>query len=238
MRMVPKPRWRGFTLVELLGSLLLLMVVVQGAWTVLARHRRAAEHTGAVAEGLETVRTLSWLLPQEFSGGRPGEDWWTEGGDSVRLRAFRGWGLVQTGRADPPRVTVCFRGVRSPNPEKDSVLMMDREGSWRAYGLQGRVKKEEGCEGWAGSWVEEWLLDAEAEGWMVGRIFERGSYHISDGALRYRRGNGGRQPMTPLRIESGVFLRGQGDGPPLAWEITLTPGPPSEGFPFWRGVAR
>jgi hypothetical protein len=27
-------------------------------------------------------------------------------------------------------------------------------------------------------------------------LFEAGSYHLSEGALRYRRGRGGRQPLT------------------------------------------
>jgi hypothetical protein len=29
------------------------------------------------------------------------------------------------------------------------------------------------------------------------RLFERGSYHLSGSALRYRRGGSGRQPLTP-----------------------------------------
>ncbi len=32
---------------------------------------------------------------------------------------------------------------------------------------------------------------------VLARLFERGSYHVSGAALRYRRGRGGRQPLTP-----------------------------------------
>ena len=43
---------------------------------------------------------------------------------------------------------------------------------------------------------ELWTIDPPVPGALVARIFERGSYHVSGGALRYRRGMGGRQPLT------------------------------------------
>ena len=36
-------------------------------------------------------------------------------------------------------------------------------------------------------------------------VFETGTYHLSRGALRYRRGRGGRQPVTEEVLESGSF---------------------------------
>jgi hypothetical protein len=43
---------------------------------------------------------------------------------------------------------------------------------------------------------ELWSVDPPVPGALVVRVFERGSYHVSGGALRYRRGMGGRQPLT------------------------------------------
>ncbi len=36
-------------------------------------------------------------------------------------------------------------------------------------------------------------------------IFERGSYHLADGAFRYRRGRAGRQPVTEALLAAGSF---------------------------------
>ncbi len=119
MRRPKNRKEQGFSLLETVVSLLLLAAVVQGGWAVLAHPRPAASAVGARAEGLETVRTIAWLLPEELSGGRPGGDWWANGNDSLALRAFRGVGLVKGGVVVDDHLRVCFRGVRSPNPEKD-----------------------------------------------------------------------------------------------------------------------
>ena len=42
-----------------------------------------------------------------------------------------------------------------------------------------------------------WTIEPPVTGALVARIFERGSYHVVGRALRYRRGLGGRQPLTP-----------------------------------------
>ena len=42
---------------------------------------------------------------------------------------------------------------------------------------------------------------------VLARVFERGSYHLEDRAIRYRAGDGGRQPLSEERLESGsAFL--------------------------------
>jgi len=46
--------------------------------------------------------------------------------------------------------------------------------------------------------LETWRLDVPIQpGMLVARLYERGSYHLSGSALRYRRGASGRQPLTP-----------------------------------------
>jgi hypothetical protein len=67
------------------------------------------------------------------------------------------------------------------------------------------------------------------------RLFESGEYHLADGALRYRRGGGGRQPLTPERLGLGSGFRAlqngvevqiefpgnprAGDIPPFVWPV-------------------
>ena len=231
----PKSRNQGFSLLETVVSLLLLAAVVQSGWVVLAHHRTAASHVGARAEGLETVRTLAWLLQEEVSGGRPGGDWWADGKDSLALRAFRGVGLVKGGVVADDQLRVCFRGVRSPNPEKDSILLLGKDGRWRAHDLRRRVRADDACPGLGGGWEEDWFLSPEPGDAILGRVFERGSYHLVDGALRYRRGAGGRQPLTPERVQSGKFVAPTGGGNPIRWEVALTRGPPRADSSIWRG---
>jgi hypothetical protein len=43
-------------------------------------------------------------------------------------------------------------------------------------------------------------------------VFERGSYHLEDRAIRYRTGDGGRQPLSEERLESGSAFLGSAAG--------------------------
>jgi len=226
---------QGISLLEILVSLLLFAAVVQGGWAVLAQYRAAASDVGARAEGLETVRTIAWLLAEEVSGGRPDEDWWANGNDSLALRAFRGVGLVKGGVVGDDQVRVCFRGIRNPNPEKDSVLLLGKDGRWRAHDLLRRLRAEDRCPGLGGGREEDWILSPEPGDAILGRVFERGSYHLVNGALRYRRGEGGRQPLTPERVQSGKFVRSGAGATAVSWEVALTRALARADSTIWRG---
>lgn len=211
----------GFTLVETLVVLLLTALVVQGGWTVLATFREAGGRTADMAEGLETVRTAAWILGEELGGSLPFRDWWIGEGDSVSLRAYRGLALV-TGTEAGGGTTVCFRGIRSPNPAKDSILFLGEGGNWTAHALRARVRGESGCMGDGEGWEELWEVEPLPDGALLGRVYERGSYHLALGALRYRRGGGGRQPLTPLRIAEGSLEAGEGPRVGLLWRLLLS----------------
>ena len=68
---------------------------------------------------------------------------------------------------------------------------------------------------------------------VVARLFERGSYHLSDATLRYRRGASGRQPLTPevWSVATGWRLSGQRLG--VAFTPARTAGSTWSGFLAW-----
>ena len=105
--------------------------------------------------------------------------------------------------------------------------MLDAEGRWRAVDLVS-VAAEPSCAGEApfdagvGSVGERWRLGAAPADPVLLRLFETGSYHLSGGALRYRRGSGGRQPLTAAVLEGGGIVDTLGA---VRAYVTLGPGP-------------
>jgi hypothetical protein len=227
----------GFSLLEALLGILLTALFVQGGWAVLSLARMAGERVGDMAEELETVRTVAWVLTEELSGGREGRDWWVGGPDTVALRAFRG--IALSWRPNPDGgLRVCFRGSRVPNPEKDSVLVLAGDGQWRPHALKARSRVTGACPEAEEGHGELWALEPEPGFPVLGRIFERGSYHLTQGALRYRRGAGGRQPITPVRIQRALLREAEGPGSGVRWSISVSQRTPrAEPLP-WSGRVR
>ena len=224
---------RGFTLPELLLSLLLLGVVVQGGWTVFATFRRGAETIQEQAEALETVRTVAWILGQELAGGARDANWWGGPGDSLALRAFRGLAFLRE-RRGAGELAVCYRGLRSPDAEKDSLLVLDDAGGWHALDLLARIPGGEGCWDGTGGREELWTVETPPgiPGWHVARVFEMGSYHFTGKAFRYRGGRGGRQPLTPEVLREGSFHPTDPGPGGVEWRLVLEGGGAAA---FWRG---
>jgi hypothetical protein len=228
----------GFFLLEVVISLLLLSLLVSMGWIFFARQREVGRNVFRRASDLETVRTVAWLLGQETKAGRPGVDWVVGRDDSLSLRAFRGVAIMDEGSWVGNRVRVCFRGHRSPAPEKDSVLVMGPDGSWTALDLRDRVRLSSDCPGMVGWQEEVWTISEGRPGAILGRLYERGSYHLANGALRYERGDGGRQPLTPENLEVGSFLGPSSRGRGVRWELTLKDqvGEETDAKPrTWRG---
>lgn len=214
---------RGAGLVEVVLALVLLTLLVHGALTVLSRQRRAVTTLVEWHEAMETVALARWVLGDELRAGVAGRDWSEPRDDTVGLRAFRGTALVcpvaEVAGADG-RILVRYRGVRRPSPAKDSVLLLDGAGRWRALDLRDREAATERCPGAPDVVMEWWVLSeaVEAPG-PLARLFERGSYHVSAGALRYRRGRGGRQPLTAPLLHDASGLGAGGEGGSVVAEL-------------------
>ena len=212
-------RVRGYTLAEALVALLLLAVLAQAGWSVAAVHGSAALGVVARAEMLDAARVSTWVLHEELRQGRAGRDWLV-GDDSISLRAFRATGVTCTAVATPGAITVESSGIRQGDPAKDSVLVLWPDGQWRAHRLA-KITKAPECPTGDGQF-RTWHLDPPEAGGYVLRAFERGSYHVSDRAFRYRRGRGGRQPLTPRALGPGSRL---GPGPESSAILRLEPQP-------------
>jgi hypothetical protein len=186
---------RAFTLVEVLVSLLLGLAVVSFGWAALAHQRTVASRLRFEMDLLSARRLVAIVIGKELRAGVRGRDWFDPALDGLPLRAFRGWGPVCGLGSEPGRIFVAYHGERVPNPTKDSVLILTADG-WRGADLIARASGPRSCERVLGGDPEVWTIDPPVTGALVARIFERGSYHVSGGALRYRRGRGGRQPLT------------------------------------------
>lgn len=232
-----RPGRGGFTLIELFVALLLTGFCLSATWTVFSQHHRAALVAAGTAEGLEVVRTTGWLLAEELYGARRGQDFRPVQGDSLALRAFRGLGIPEGLDPRTGSLVVCFRGLRQVDTSKDSVLLLGNGGGWRAHAVESRRGGDSACSSDAVGRIEVWELDPVPRAVPVlARVFESGVYFLRDGAFRYRRGLGGRQPLTPERVNEGFFLPGTTRGQRLRWALRLE-GP--DGMPntvTWEGA--
>lgn len=172
--------------------------------------------TRLVNFGFVQLRTAEWeqrtalasrVLGTELRRGVTPADWAVHPGDSVRLRAFRGMAWICGVRSSPsPRVYVVFAGDRSPNAAKDSVLVLNGTVATTAVRLRGR-RSGATCPGLAGAPAEEWDLGPKPPREGILRLFESGAYSVGAGALRYRVGRGGRQPVVGSTFDTASGLR-------------------------------
>jgi hypothetical protein len=226
----------GFTVMETLVALLAGWLLTALALGTLARQRTVQAELARRAEALAALRISRHVLRGEVDAGDGTELF---GGDSVALRAYRGVGIVCAPAPDARDLIVRVRGIRAPDPAKDSVAVVGADGWTQVLALELRGSAPVPCPSSTGEGVERWRLsgDVHAEP-LVARFFERGSYHLSGAALRYRRGAAGRQPLTPevLRtppsrfradapegVELELFVEGDG-GAASAHVFSLGPG--------------
>lgn len=212
----------GFSLAELMVALVLGAIVSGAILATLASTTRLARwHLERVAWN-EARRIVTAVLDDEVRYLEPGHDL-ALASDTLGLRAFRGIGIACGPR--PDGAVVRYRGQRLPEPAKDSIIVLDSDdGAGRASVLVGvRVLGEfdQACTPAPGEAVHRWTTgESLAQGALL-LVFESGSYHLSDRAFRYRRGDSGRQPLTAevFAVKPGEFgglprggEEGRGDG--------------------------
>lgn len=196
---------------EALVALLLGWGIVQLGLSVLAGQRRHRVAMVATSEWLAARRVARHLLGGEVRR-TDGGGAWRASADTLSLRAYRGYALICPEALPTSTVLVRPGGVRKADPAKDSVTLLGTEGP-RTLALRSRTAVEETCPGVPDGPMERWQLSGEVpRGTAAAKFFERGSYHLWGGAIRYRRGAGGRQPITPEQLAtppSSFDLQGQ-----------------------------
>lgn len=226
---------RGYTLAEAMSALVVAGFLTAGLAAVLAMVARAATRHAQVATAAETERTTPAILGRELRALTAADA--TFGADSVRLRAFRGGGVV-CARVGA-EVVVAYEGVRAPEPEKDSVLLLwaDAESAHRVAAV-----RSGSCGSADAMRLELAELDRDSARPIVGLLFETGAYSLAASAFRYRRGAAGRQPLTDETLTNRSTLRGRlldddaaradvvlhskdfGRSPALEWLVALPQG--------------
>ena len=190
----------GFALTEAIVAATLLLMVIQVSWWVTAVQSVVGMRVVTGSRILDETRLIHHVVSAEVGQGREGLDWTLKDGE-LRLRAFRG--TAYRCHDQPARgVAVAVSGYRAPDPAKDSVLVLSGDGAWSPAALVRRSRGgSAGCEELGGFQAEVWHLEPARPDLLAAAYYERGAYRFSNGAFRYRRGNGGWQPLTGEGIE-------------------------------------
>jgi prepilin-type N-terminal cleavage/methylation domain-containing protein len=215
----------AFTLVELTVALAVFGLLGTLAVRTYAELATATRRHARVSDELWAMRATRSVLRNEVVMGAPGVDWTSHAPDSLRVRAFRGLAFV-CGVGPDTSLVVRRRSPRRPDPAKDSLLVLDASGTWSVRDLAGVTSSAcpdpPGSAFTPGAVTERWRMDEPAEDAVLVRLFERGSYHLASRALRYRRGGGGRQPLTAEVFETARFVQSPAA---LRARMTLRDGP-------------
>jgi len=216
-------RRRGHSLPEVLIALTLTAAMSSALAGAFSAARTVARRHSWIVRSAEALRVSTVVLGDELRVLDPTADLRIVAPDSVALRAFRGGGVVCAADRGTA-VFVRYRGLREPEPAKDSVLVVDSIGAVRASALLESERAADTCTVRDGESLYRWSVSVPAPAGTLLLLFESGSYHLSDRALRYRRGDGGRQPLTAdlLDDRASMFLpvsdARAGGGIPLAIE--------------------
>jgi hypothetical protein len=197
-----KMRSGAASVAELLLVAWLFALIMAGVGRYAASQRQLAMVQQDQLRMEEAVRTISVILGTELRHVSP-EDLAAVATDSVRMRAFRGGGPICAATED--RVQIEYRGVRQPDIERDSVILLGPLGA-TAHGLSSVGGTAACLEG-----VEARIAAPPPADAGYALFFETGVYSVADGALRYRRGLGGRQPLTEAILRD-LVLHPSGQG--------------------------
>jgi hypothetical protein len=195
----------GVALAEAVLALVVGACVVATAAAALNAALRGALDTSVRTEVIDAERTALAVMRADISFATPGDI--SFAGDSVRLRVFRA--LAIPCHAVDASITVRWRGARDPDPAKDSLLVIggSDEPAFALTSAGTVTAVAPGCNPEHGDRLFRLTFPAPIRAGLL-VAFETGSYQVVDGALRYRRGSSGRQPLT-----AEVFERESG----FAW---------------------
>ncbi|HEX7118712.1 MAG TPA: hypothetical protein VF212_07995 [Longimicrobiales bacterium] len=197
----------GHTLAGFLVALVLTGLVCSALVGTFSAAQAVARRHAWMVRAREALRISGVVLGDELRFLDPRADIRAVSEDSVSIRAYRGVGTVCAVESDGTAL-VRYRGLRVPEPEKDSVVVVDAIGRARPMPLLESGPADGGCDARAGTTLYALSLPDPPTAGSLLLVFETGSYHLADRALRYRRGDGGRQPVTAelLDVRRSMFV--------------------------------
>jgi hypothetical protein len=181
---------RGAALLEVLVAAALAALVVASAVLLLQVQSGIAHRTTENSTRADAVRSALLTLSAEWRTLVPQRDIYALAGDSLTGRIFRGIAVVCARSAN--RTLVRYRGLRLPDPAKDSALQIGAEHS-AAFTT---AVADSGCAPAPREQVLSMDWTATPEIGSVWLLFESGGYHLGTYALRYRQRAESRQPIT------------------------------------------
>jgi hypothetical protein len=168
--------------------------------------QRSARLQGERVAVVEARRVAATILAAELRYLAPDADLHDFARDLLALRAFRGTAVVC--KVEVGTVCVVMMALGGPLPAK-VWLLRGGGGAWgggsggaagaghpTAAALLASATAAAGCPLREGESLHRWTLDPMPEPGTLLLLFESGSYHLTGNALRYRRGESGRQPLT------------------------------------------
>jgi hypothetical protein len=204
----------GYSTIELLLALMLGALVSSAALALLHGQSRLAHSTSDSAEAAETLRTATQVLTAETRWLTRALDVRAVAPDSLSLRALRGSGVVCAIDSAYGAI-VRYRGLRDPDPSKDSVLIERGANTELSALILGVVTAGAVCDSVPA--IKLAVNQPLAVGDLL-IVFESGNYYLSGGALRYRLGAGGRQPVTAALLDDA---RSAFNSASSAWSVQL-----------------
>lgn len=227
----------GYALAELLVALglgSLLAVAALGWLAAEVRWANAVARRTAVADAFRLVQLL---IPQELRFLLLEADLDAIGGDSAAFRVLRGTGVVCA--VDIGSVRVRLRASRAPDATKDSLLWLDGAAEV-PLALSSVASDPAGCAAGSGEAVFRMSTSGSPPPAAVVLLFERGVYYLQGSALRYRRGAGGRQPLTEALLDdagSGFALDSADGAPAVVIRLRALAAPHAANARSWKGRA-
>lgn len=185
---------RGFVLPEVMTALVLTGIVAGALFAMIRTQVRLASAGIERTSRADALRVASLVIGAETRAVAPA-DIHGIGPDSLTVRIFRGTGIVCAHEDDVTHVR--YRGFRQPDPAKDSVLVADTE---EVVSVSGYATARP-CHKTGEVSLALRLGGAPQRVGTVLLVFETGTYYFSTRALRFRRGDEGRQPITDEMLD-------------------------------------
>lgn len=184
--MTTPPAVRGFTLVEMLVTTVLLGLVLVGLHGVHLQQRKFTDWQQQLSADHDAFRIIGSVLSAELREAVVNDgDVLLPGEDSLVVRSPLGFALVCATRSNPAVVGLSHTMGQLPTETGDSLLVYT-EGGWRALAVQGEDRPGQrglACaHGTRTPAAQYRLVSGAADSIPVGapvRTFQRHSYHLT-----------------------------------------------------------